>query len=156
MSDFPLSVSDIQEPENCWRKPRDFLALLKRVLRVTIPDALFGRVWTGNTPPPADKTDYVWEKRTAEFKPLGFFRKFGGSWRPVWPSEPAAFIIGFTGDPATVTTPFAVCDGTSGTPDLRHLMCKQGSTTLGTGGGINASGEITTVLSYGLMQYVGY
>lgn len=156
MSDFPVNISAIQDAENCWKKPRDFLALLKRILRVTIPDALFGRVWTGNSPPPADKTDYVWEKRDSEFRPLGFFRKFAGLWRPVWPSEPANYMLGFTGDPASVTAPFAVCDGTNGTPDLRQMMRKAGASSIGTAGGVDASGPITVTLDYGIMQYVGY
>ena len=156
MSDFPVKASDIQDAENCWRKPRDLIALLERILRVTIPDAIFGRVWTGNAPPPADKTDYVWEKRSTDGKPLGFFRKWSGLFRPVWPSEPAGYIIAFSGAPSTVTAPFAICDGTNGTPDLRQMMRKAGSSTLGTAGGVDASGPITVTLDYGLMQNVGY
>lgn len=156
MSDFPVQVSPIQDGENCWKDPRSFLALLRRLLKVVIPDELFGKIWSSPVPPPAERTDWVWEKRSANGEPLGFFRKFGGQFVPVWPTSPGAFIIGFTGDPASISAPFAVCDGLNGTPDLRHLMCKSGTTTLGTSGGINASGAITVSLSYGLMQYVGY
>lgn len=157
MSDFPPTIGPIQDSENCWKTPREFLALLRRILKITIPDARFGKIWVANGAPPPELSDYVWEKRSSDGKPLGFFRKFGGLWQPVWPSQPDGYIIGFTGDPADVVAPFAVCDGLNGTPDLRHLMCKTGTTTLGTAGGIEASpAAITSTLSYGLKQYVGF
>lgn len=164
MTDLPVKADKVADHENCWSDVRALFALIARKLSVTLPIELVVRLWTGASEPPSEKKDWLWFNKTTKGKPVGFFSFYKGKQVPVWPSPgKAAPIMVFSGLVESVESPFAVCDGRDGTPNMSAQMLVVGTppaapiATDFVGGVIN-TGDLkdATNMHLGYMQLIGY